>query len=272
MAGYRKWIALGLALSPALWLSPLEQRIHAERVALKYGGAPVTVAVREKIGQGMAIGLLAGFRSVVADFLWIQNNILWESLWRPETDKTLTYIRMHGNMSTVVTLQPRSIMFWENSAWHMGWNIAYAAQIDPKNRTEAEGRERNQEWRQRARAFLEDGIRNNPDHYRLHFYLGFLYLHKLDNPCMAADYFLKAAQFPDVPSYPARLHAIALERCGRPAAAYDYWKQLWRNGHPPKFNDSIDISGWIQRELRRLEALLNVPNAERVFPVAVGGS
>ena len=71
------FIALWL-IAPALMLVPVERQIHAERAEMKFGGPRMTLQVRDQIGQGMAIGLLAGFRGVVADFLWIQGHGYWQ--------------------------------------------------------------------------------------------------------------------------------------------------------------------------------------------------
>lgn len=261
-----KWLAVAVLLLPIVTLGGLEKRISEERRALKYGGAPVTLALRDRLGQGMTIGLLAGFRGVVADFLWIRNVSLWENMWQPGTDKARIFVHMYSNMETVTLLQPHAILFWEESAWHMAWNIGYAVRIDPSNRTKAEGQRRDREWRETARKFLEDGIQNNPNHYRLYFYLGILYARKLADPVKAADYFLKATSFPDAPSYCARQHAHYLEVAGKKAEAYAYWKSIWNNGNIRRFGDTIDMAAAAKREIRRLEDELNIPQPQRLFP------
>lgn len=261
----RRWWALALAVSPAFWLAPVEEKIRAERAELKYGGAPVTLAMRDRIGQGMAIGLLAGFRGVVADFLWIQNHVYWENLWRPQTDISLLFVRMYRNMTTVVMLQPRAVFFWHTSAWHMAWNIGYAARISPQNRTQAQRVKRDWEWRLKARDLLQDGLQNNPDSWELHFHMGWLYLRKLDDPCRAAEYFRQAAELPGAPSYTARECAHCLEKCGKPEAAYEYWKKIWNSGDVRDFNDGINMRAVAKREIPRLEELLQIPPAARLF-------
>jgi hypothetical protein len=91
-------------------------------------------------------------------------------------------------------------------------------------------------------------------------------LRKLDDPCAAADYFRQAAACADAPSYTARECAHALEVCGKPAAAYEYWKSIWNSGNVRLFNDNIDIRGAAQREITRLEEQLKIPAAQRIFP------
>src|ERR1700744_1435544 len=56
-----------------------EQEISREQNLLRYGGVPITLKLRDQLGQGLEIGVLRGMRSVVADFLFVQNvTIAWE--------------------------------------------------------------------------------------------------------------------------------------------------------------------------------------------------
>ncbi len=251
------WLGLALVVLPLAVSVPLGRNIRQERILLKYGGPHVSLAMRDRLGQGAAIGLLAGFRGVVADFLWIQNQGFWENR---------EWIRMYRNMELVTTLQPQSTTFWDLAQWHMAWNIGYAVLTDPANRTKAEGLKRQREWLERARDFLAEGIRNVPNHSDLYFAMGTLYLRKFNDPCTAAEYFRQSAQFPDAPSYTDRMCARSLEHCGKVRAAYDYWKMMWRQHR--HYVDHIDNTALVERELRRLENELKIPNKERIFPLS----
>jgi hypothetical protein len=247
---------------PALLLMPMERQIQAQRDRLKYGGARVTLDMRDAIGQGMAIALLAGFRGVVADFLWIQANGFWEKR---------QWLRQYRDMVLVTTLQPQSVLFWDTTAWHMAWNIGYAVSVDPANRTRAEGIKRQREWQEKAREFLERGIENIPNRYELYFALGWLYYEKLsgsceDPPCArafckAAEYFGRASQFKEAPRYIRRMYARALEKCGDPVDAYAVWKEMWDDKTAP--GDELRI---VERELKTIENTLHIPDEQRVFP------
>jgi hypothetical protein len=245
--------AILLLVLPAWLLMPLTNAIHAERIRLRYGGAHVNRQLRLQMGQGMAIALLAGFRGVVADFLWIQSHAFWE---RKE------WLRQYRDMQVVVTLQPQSVLFWDAGAWHMAWNIGYAVSVDPANRTKAEGLKRQQEWWIRAAEFLQRGIDNIPNRYDLYFALGWLYEEKFKDMCAAEDYFAKAAEFKEAPTYVARMHARAQERCGDVRGAYQYWTNVWAQDHT-KVNQAWNV---VEREIKRLEDVLKIPDAQRVFP------
>lgn len=258
-----KLIVTILLFAIGLALLPLENSMRHERLQMKYGGAHVTFQLREAIGQNLAIALLAGMRGIVADFLWIQGHGFWEKR---------EWLRQYRNIEVVVTLQPQSVMFWDLGQWHMAWNIGYGAYSDPKNRTKAEAIKREREWHEKAREFLARGIENIPNRYDLYFTMGWLYFEKLskdcDDPpcndafCTSAEYLGKAASFTNAPQFVPRLYARALEKCGDLSAAYDEWKRLWYLNH------ATNEQAWsiIEREIRRLENYLQIPNEQRVFP------
>ena len=262
-----KLIAALLIALPSWGMLPLQDRIHVESAVLRYGGARVDRKMRDVLGQGMAIALLAGFRGIVADFLWIQSHGYWEKK---------QWLQQYRDMEVVTTLQPQSILFWDEGAWHMAWNIGYAVSVDPANRTKAEGVKRMRVWHERAREFLERGIENVPNRHDLYFKIGWLYLHKLvydcgddtacehKRYCEAAEYFRKASAFPTAPSFIPRTYARALEKCGDVGSAYQLWVKMW-NESPAADSTPRNI---IAREIRRLEDQLNLPDKDRVFPKA----
>jgi hypothetical protein len=248
-----KLIAALVVIVPAWAMLPLGNQIYTENVQLKYGSTHVTRELRDRIGQGMAIALLAGFRGVVADFVWIESHSFFE---RKE------WVRQYSDMQVASILQPQSILFWDLGSWHMAWNIGYAVSIDPANRTHAEGIKRQREWWDKARDYLERGIENNPNQYDLYFKLAWLYQNKYEDYCKAEQYYAKAISFPDVPSYLPRMYARAKEKCGDVLGAYKFWRGLWLVDH----NKVDEPWGVIQREGSRLEDVLNIPKDQRVFP------
>jgi hypothetical protein len=248
----RKLIAVLVLVVPMWLMVPLTNHIHTQRQAMKYGGANVSRKMRLEIGQGMAIALLAGFRGVVADFLWIQSHGYWEKK---------QWLRQYQKMKQVVTLQPQSTVFWDSGAWHMAWNIGYATSVDTNVYTQAQATRRQHEWWERAEDYLKTGIENIPNKYDLYFSLAWLYDQKFKDYCRAEEYFGKAATFKTAPSYVARMQARAKEKCGDLRGAYAYWLDLWTQDHT-KVDQQWSIVG---REIRRLEDLMNMPNDKRVF-------
>src|ERR1043166_7869558 len=125
-----KFIAALVIVVPSLLMLPLQNNISAERVSRRYGGARVNRKLRDVLGQKAAIALLAGFRGIVADFMWIRAHGYWEKK---------QWLQQFRDMEVVTTLQPQSVLFWDEGAWHMAWNIGYAVSVDPATRTKAEG-------------------------------------------------------------------------------------------------------------------------------------
>ncbi len=242
-----------LVLLVAAWGTlPLQTRIEGQRLRLKFGGVHVTRQMRDVMGQGMMIGVLAGFRGVVADFIWILGHGDWESR---------QWFQQYNKMQVATMLQPESVLFWDVGAWHMAWNIGYAERTDTSNYTLAQGIKRERVWHERARQFLMRGIQNNPSRYNLYFKLGWLYEQKFNDPCLAAEQYGLAARFADAPAYVARMHCRGLAECGKLAEAYQCWKSLWFQDHKAVHQN------WtiVEREIRLLEKKMDIPDSQRIF-------
>lgn len=246
---------------PAMGLSPLERQIHAERNRLRYGTVKVAMGVRDRVSQNTAIALLAGFRSIVADFLWIHGHGYFEKR---------EWLRQYRDMETSVLLEPQSALFWDVGAWHMAWNIGYAVSVDPSNRTFAVGIKRQREWWDKARDFLRRGQENIPNRPDLYFSTGWLYAEKYKEPCKAQEYYHKALTAPEPPACMGirlegveRLEARAKEDCGDSKGAYQCWMRIWFEDH----NRSYHPWSVVEREIKRLENVLNISDQQRVFPV-----
>jgi len=260
-------LAVVLLIAPAWGMQPWHNQILAERQHLKYGGAPVTRELRDRIGQGLAIALLAGFRGVAADFIWLRGQGFWEQR---------QWFKQSECIESAVKLQPQSIFFWDVGAWHMTWNIAYAESTAPDIATRAEGIRRERLWHDRGREFLERGLQNIPNRFDLYYKLGWVYYQKLAADCggepacqqaryrKAAEYFLTATTYRDAPDYLGRDAARCLEKAGDVAAAYQLYCKLWQENDPHRNAYARPI---IQREIRRLENLLDIPVAARLFPM-----
>ena len=94
----------GLALTGAAlrWMeAPLWSALRAEQPALRLGSAGAAA------GQGVTLGLLGGFRAIVADFTWLRLHVIWEQRDLAATD---TLLRL------VTTIDPRPLYFWVNGA------------------------------------------------------------------------------------------------------------------------------------------------------------
>src|ERR1044072_3143266 len=146
-------VLLGLILFGAARL-PAELALSAGHQRLPFRAVDFDSGLREPIGQLGFIAGLSGFRSLVADVLFVQAHMAWE---RTEWGRVLLLFRQ------VTTLQPRAVLFWDMAAWHMAWNASAAAIRDTTQPRLALRIKAQREYFQLGKDFLERGIENNPD-------------------------------------------------------------------------------------------------------------
>ena len=236
------------------FLIPWQSELQRTAQAAHFRTTPLTLGLREQIGQSGFLAALSGFRAPVAAFLWIDAHTAWE---RTE------WGRMAGLFNTVTTLQPHTLLYWDNAAWHMAWNASAAALQDVKQKSEVLRERARRQYIQLGREILENGIRNNPDSYLLYERLGILLRDKMEDHAAAADAFSKAASFHDAPAYMHRFAAYEMAKVpGREPEAYDLLLSLYRQGEKQRMPSAV-------AKLRELEVKLDIPREQRITsPVA----
>lgn len=241
-------VLLSVALFGAAKL-PAEQAISAAQRSLQVRAVSFDLGLREQIGQLGFIAALSGFRSLVADALFIQAHVAWE---RTEWGRVLLLFRQ------VTTLQPRAILFWDMAAWHMAWNASAAAMNDSAQPRLALRVKAQREYFQLGKDFLERGIRNNPDRPQLYEAMARLYRDKYRDHEHAAEFFGKAAGLPGAPSYAKRFAAYELSHCpGREREAYDRLHALYAAGESERLPTLIQL-------LKELQIKLAIPPEQRI--------
>ena len=163
---------------------PAERTIFAQHRQEHFRSVEFNLDLREKLGQLGFIAALSGFRSIVADMLFIQAHVAWE---RTEWGRVLLLFRH------VTTLQPRAILFWDMAAWHMAWNASVAAMNDRTQPRLALRIKAQREYFALGKDFLERGIKNNPDRPQLYEALARLYKEKYKDHEHASEFFAKDA-------------------------------------------------------------------------------
>ena len=228
---------------------PVERELAAIHQRLHFRSVELGLDLREQIGQLGFIAALSGFRSLVADILFIQAHVAWE---RTEWGRVLLLFRQ------VTTLQPHVILFWDMAAWHMAWNASAAAMHDSTQPRLALRIKAQREYFALGKDFLERGIRNNPDCPQLYESLGRLYRDKYHNHARASEYFAKAAEKPGAFSYDKRFAAYELSFCeGREREAYERLHQFYLAGKNERLPTLIT-------RLKFLEEKLNIPADQRI--------
>jgi tetratricopeptide (TPR) repeat protein len=215
-------------------------------------------AIEGALGQGLVVGILGGFRSIMADFLWIRTNTIWERRDR---------VKLDAMVRLVTTLDPRPEFFWINGARMVAYDV-------PNWRIQQEGgytdvphsRQRAIDLDQAEQAFamLERAREFHPQQAKLYLETGQIYLNRLKDNAQAAKWFLLASQQPDAPYYAARIYGELLRRQGKDAEAYAFLKQL----HTELPDDPYAQKGIILDRIRELEATLKIPLWNRFQPKA----
>ena len=217
------WTALSvvavLAVTGAV-VRPFEQPawdfVRGQQPALKLE------SLQGALGQGVTVGLLGGFRAIVADFFWIQTNSVWEDSDLPATQ---TFIKL------VTAIDPRPLYFWQNGsrmiAYDMpNWRIVKEGGYDVV--PQARQRKIDEEQSAVALKYLDEAFGHHPDSALLYVEIANVYLNRLKDPASAAEAYRKASLAPNAPYYAARIYAeLLMRKLGRTAEAYAWLKQLY---------------------------------------------
>src|SRR6266446_3138494 len=240
----RPVLVLVMVLAFGVMKLPTERALFVQHRQLHLRDVEFNLDLREKIGQLGFIAALSGFRSIVADALFIQAHVAWE---QTEWGRVLLLFRR------VTTLQPRTILFWDMAAWHMAWNASVAALNDPAQPRLALRIKAQREYFQLGKDFLERGIQNNPERPQLYEALARLYRDKYIDHEHAAEFFAKAAALPGAPSYEKRFAAYELSHCeGREREAYEGLRRLYDLGENERLPTLLS-------RLKDLEIKLDIP-------------
>jgi hypothetical protein len=229
---------------------PVESDLAARHRAEHFRGIEFNLDLREKLGQLGFMAALSGFRSIVADALFIQAHAAWEDT---EWGRMLLLFRH------ITTLQPRVLLFWDTAAWHMAWNASVAAMNDANEPRQALRVKAQREYFALGKDFLERGIKNNPDRPELYEALARLYKEKYKDHERAGEYYAKAARLPEAAPWDRRFSAYELSYCeGREREAYERLRSLYDEGEKERLPTLI-------KRMKFLEDKLGLPQEQRII-------
>lgn len=213
-----------------------------QRLATVGFPGPTAVAVREKLGQGLALAALGGFRGLAANALMLQAHAAWEEK---------QWVRVRSALEMAILLQPRVAWFWDLASWHLAWNAAVAAEQATDESGETRRRMEARKWVDAGRALLERGIQAVPEKAILYQRLGDLYWQRLSDYQAAAEYYREALTKEGAPPYLERFVGYALEKAGDGEGALAYFRQLRQAmGESP---DPIRQPDLVERKISELE-------------------
>ncbi len=205
------------------------------------------------LGQGLVIGMLGGFRAIIADFLWIRTNTIWETRDR---------VKLDAMIHLVTTIDPRPDFFWINGARMIAYDV-------PNWRIKEGGgyfklptiqqQQIDQEQAEQAFDLLEKARKFHPEKAKFCLEIGQIYMNRLKDNMRAAEWFLLASQKPDAPYYAARVYVELLRREGKNEEAYAFLKKLYRElPDQPLAQKPVVLN-----RIREVEIVLKVPVWER---------
>ena len=228
---------------------PFEHRLMRDFRAANFHRAELNLDLRGQVGQMGFIAALSGFRSIVADLLWIRAHDLWMAT---------EWGRMKVLLDAVTALQPRSLLFWDNSAWHMAYNASAAALRDTNQPRETLRVKRSREYIRIGEDYLLRGAQHNPDRALLYDRLGQLYKYRMEDHCRASWAYFEAARRPDAMGYVERAAVFELAECpGHEREAYDLLVQLYHRGKNQRVPTLLKL-------IDQFEEKLNIPPDQRI--------
>lgn len=211
--------------------------------------------MEEALGQGIVIGLLGGFRTVIADFLFIKANVHWEKKEREKTEVLL---------NLVTEIDPRPMFFWLNSARMIAYDI-------PVWRIQALGgfskvpqvvqEKIKTEQAHRGLSIMNRAERFHPEDYRVPLERAQIFNNRLNDKEKAAQWYLVTSTYEQAPFFAGRIYAQLLRDLGRKKEAYYYLKQ---NFALLPDDDVTAVKGVVLSRIRKLEGELNIPESLRL--------
>lgn len=243
------FLGLGLLMRPLE--VPAWQTVKSRQIELNLEG------VEGALGQGLVIGVLGGFRTIVADFMWLQLNHHWEKRERVKVDALIRLVTM---------LDPRPDFFWINGARMTAydvpnWRIREAGGYNVV--PEVRQREIDREQAEQAFALLRRALEFHPDNPKVHLEFAQIYLNRLKDFENAAQWFLSASHQENAPFYAARIHAELLRRMDKDQQAYTFLKGLFLSLPDDNPYAQKDI---VLERIRELEGELGIPEMLRFLP------
>jgi len=159
LRGFAKALLILLAIAIfLLGLYVLQLHLDARKVSEGFAESDIFEAMSPE--SFATTVLLAGFRGVLADMLWLR-------ALKMEQDQKDFY-QLQAIYELITRLQPGFEQVWHYAAWNLAYNIFFdVGSLDEK-----------WEWLRAGTSILDEGIARNPRSYYLRWSLGQLYFYK----------------------------------------------------------------------------------------------
>jgi len=249
----------GLILVVGLIKMPLESGLVRSMQEDGFHRPMPQSTLSQQIGVQGSIGLLGGLRYMVATFLELQTIDHWIAR-PPEWEK------LADDYELVTMLQPQDEESWSTFAWHLAYNAVAWYKFDDEENLPVVRQALEKEYLDRGREMLLRGIDWNPESYLLIRDLATLYEHKYEDSCKAAEWYYRASQLEDAPSFLYRFYAYNLAKCpGKEEEAYKVLMGLYEQGKGVLKRQRVMI--WkptLIASIKELEVSLKIPEDQRI--------
>ena len=178
---FQLFVILGVLLAFGAAKLRYEDKLARDMVEAKLIKPPLEKGTSLKLGQTGAAVALGGLRSLIA--------AVW-NLKAFNHFENLEWLKLEESYKTITALQPQTIYYWQTGAWHLHTNASVSHKENNKLPAFRQ-KSLQQLYIKKGSAFLEEGIRQNPESWRLHIELSRLWTdrHKLPDYPRGAQYY-----------------------------------------------------------------------------------
>lgn len=199
---YSRGILLKFLLPLAVLLVAGAALRPLEKMAIPAGAPKYDVS--SGLGQGVLFGILGGYRSIIADFIWLKAYVFWE---REDLLNTIS------NIELATRLDPGVIAFWNLGGGIIAYDTPHWI-IESRPHTELMQRHVREKQAKLALEFLDRGLQAVPDSRRLKLDKAIIYMRVFDDIGSALKCY-EAASEGEAPLFIMRDYARLLERAGK---------------------------------------------------------
>lgn len=138
-----------------------EDNLNQDMVEARLLQPPLKEGTSLRLGQTSAAVSLGGLRSLVAAVWNLRAFVHFENL---------DWIKLEESYEVITTLQPQTTHYWDTGAWHLHTNASVYYQ-ENKDLSPLRRKALRKQYIEKGSAFLEEGVRQNPQDWRLHLAL-----------------------------------------------------------------------------------------------------
>jgi len=170
-----------------------EDRLNQDMVEQQLLQPPIKEGTSLQLGQTGWVVALGGLRSLVAA-VWNMRAFL--------NFENLEWIKLEQNYHVITSLQPQNIHYWETGAWNLHTNASVYYNENPEL-SPLRRQAMRKLYIKKGSEFLEEGVRENPDSWKLHSALARLWSDQYKFPDLdrSVDHFEDTLACKSLPDY-----------------------------------------------------------------------